>query len=115
MGTDASQMMATQLSRDLSIYAKLDIEIDQITASLVVQDNKANLTFSTLSEALSALRLYLVSPAVHYHKTALEKLLNKLGITLYIQNIHLAVLGPNTNPILSRVVNFASSLIVRRA
>ena len=93
-----------RLGRGTKITADMQVEVDQVAFSIFAKNEKIVVRFDKISDVrhlankVSKLRLC----DKHIFQT-LEAVLDRLNLTIYVQNRFLRVLGPNANPLLKKI------------
>jgi hypothetical protein len=91
------------VNRGTRIDAQIDAEVNQIPFHVLVDGDSAVISFDSFSDALDLCKMF----AVFFRKANIKRELNKgklknLNITVYLQNRHIGIAGPNANPLTSR-------------
>jgi hypothetical protein len=94
----------SRLGRNTEFTADMQFEVDQVAFSVVAGNEKIVVRFDNLSEARflakSAARQYIGYKHVLQN---LEAVLNRMNLTVYVQNRFLSILGPKANPFLRKL------------
>ena len=93
-----------KLGRGTKITADMQVEVDQVAFSLFAENEKVLIRFDKISDVLhladKVTRLKLGDIQICQ---ALEAVLDRMNLTVCVQNRFLRVLGPNANPILNKL------------
>lgn len=105
-----------RLGRGTKITADMQVEVDQVAFSLFAENEKIVIRFDKISDVrllankVSRLRL----GNKHIFQT-LEAVLDRMNLTVYVQNRFLRVLGPNANPILKKLFYWYAARTIYQA
>ena len=106
----ASENVLKVFDRKISVSMMLDIEIDQIPFHVLADGDSAVISFDGLSDAIAFLMRYkAIVSKNNEHFILFNKLLWKIGITVYCQNRHFGFIGPKANLILTKLFTSAIS------
>ena len=93
-----------RLGRNTKITAAMHIEVDQVAFNIHAQKDKVLITTSKISDAGYVLRKA-VLPVLHNRTEmgAIEAALDRMNLTVYVQNRFLGIMGPKANRVLRKI------------
>jgi hypothetical protein len=93
-----------RLGRGTKITADLQVEVDQVAFSVFAENEKIVVRFNKISDMrLLANKVSRIRLGNKHSFHTLEAVLDRINLTVYVQNRFLRVLGPNANPILKKI------------
>lgn len=85
------------------IEAQMDIELNEIAFHIVVDGDSAVVSFDSFSDALHLCKMFAGFLSKAKDKSGFyNSILSNLNTTVYLQNRHLGIVGPNANPLTSK-------------
>lgn len=97
-----------EIAGEVVLSADIDVEVDDVTFHVSSHDCSALVSFKRLRDS------YIISKKVRrlfassgIQRANFEDNLQRLGITLFLQNHRFGVMGPKANRILRRIFNLA--------
>ena len=99
--------MINRLGSHTSYNANLDVEMNEVPFHVSAKGDAAIISFDRLSDAWKILSNLI--PVSKHRGNSVEMfndVMKKIGLTIYIQNHHFGVLGPQANPVYRKLLIF---------
>ena len=99
--------MINRLGSHTSYHANLDVEMNEVPFHVSAKGDAAIISFDRLSDAWKILSN--LTPVSKHRGNSVEMfndVMKKIGLTIYIQNHHFGVLGPQANPVYRKLLTF---------
>lgn len=101
-------------NKKTSFIANLEIEVDRTPFHLVARGDSAVIKFNSFSDAIGMFRKIITSPIFSDSNIlAIRKLIESMGITIYLQNHHFAVFGPKAGLFFPKFIGLLSTAVKR--
>lgn len=96
------------------IEAQMDIALNEIAFHIVVNGDSAVVSFDSFSDALQLCKMFagLLSEAKD-KRGIYNSILSNLNTTIYLQNRHFGIAGPNAKPLTSKFFKMLTYLLGR--
>jgi hypothetical protein len=102
------------MNRGTHIDAQLDIEVDMLAFHVFIDGDSAVISFGSFSDAYVLYKMFAGYLHQANDKELCKNFLRNLNITIYLQNRHAGIIGPNASPVLSRLFKMATYLLEKK-
>ena len=101
--------IANHPKNKVELIAELDVEVDQVGFSMSVEGDAVIISVKNIPNTLSLIRKAILPLMKNERRrVAIQKILNKTNMTVYMHNRYFGIYGPKANPILrSLLLKFA--------
>jgi hypothetical protein len=102
------------MNRGTHIDAQLDIEVDMLAFHVLIDGDSAVISFGSFSDAIVFYKMFAGYIHQANDKELYKSILRNLNITLYLQNRHVGIMGPNASPVMSRLFQMVTYFMEKK-
>lgn len=102
------------MNRETHIDAQLDIEVDMLAFHVLIDGDSAVISTGSFSDAFILYKMFAGCMHQANDKELYKRIIRNLNVTIYLQNRHVGIAGPNASPVMSRLFKMATYLLEKK-